>query len=316
MEIFMESPMGTTVVAQQANTGVAWDAVAAGAVAAAAFTILLVAFGAGLGFSAISPWSDSGLSAGGFRTATGIYLVLISIMASAIGGYLAARLRTRFVGLHDNEVYFRDSAHGFIAWAFATVLTATALAAALTHIANGAAAGLTATAGSQSANPQEVYVDRLFRPANAGAPNAGAQATPGAAPAAPAAAPGAAAPAQAPAAPQNAQNGRAARAEVLRLWTADFARNKELTPDDRAYVAQLVAAQTGLSQADAQKRVDQVVTQEKEALDQARRGAAKLSFWLTAALLFGAFAAALAAVEGGMLRDGEWNDRVLVPRTI
>jgi hypothetical protein len=276
---------------------VAWDAVAAGAVAAAAFTVLLVALGAGLGFSAISPWSDSGLSAGGFRTATGIYLVLISIMSSAIGGYLAARLRTRFVGLHDNEVYFRDSAHGFVAWAFATVLTATALAAALTHIANGAASGLT-SAGPQGANPQAVYVDRLFRSANAGG-----QAAPGAAPVA-------------AAVPQNGQNAGAARAEVLRLWTADFAQNKDLTPDDRAYVAQLVAAQTGLSQQDAEKRVDQVVTQEKSALDQARRGAAKLAFWLTAALLFGAFAASLAAVEGGMLRDGEWNERVLVPRTL
>ena len=291
----MASPTTTALVTEQANTGVSWDAVAAGAVAAAAFTILLIAFGAGLGFSAVSPWSDSGLSAAGFRTATGIYLVLISIMASAIGGYMAARLRSRFVGLHDNEVFFRDSAHGFIAWAFATVLTATALGAALTHIANGAAAGLTtsgSTSGAQS-SPQAVYVDKLFRSANPSAPAA----------------------ATAPA-PQNAPNAAASRAEVLRLWTADFARNKDLTPDDRAYVARLVAAQTGLSQDDAQKRVDQVVTEEKSVLDQARRGAAKLSFWLTAALLFGAFAASLAAVEGGMLRDGNWNERVLMPRTL
>lgn len=291
----MDSPIGTAVVTPEINTGVSWDAVAAGAVAAAAFTVMLVALGAGLGFSAISPWSDSGLSAGGFRTATGIYLVLISIMSSAIGGYMAARLRTRFVGLHDNEVYFRDSAHGFIAWAFATVLTATALGAALTHIANGAAAGLTTSGSTSSAqsNPQAVYVDKLFRSANPSAPAA----------------------ATAPA-PQNAPNAATSRAEVLRLWTADFAQNKDLTPDDRAYVARLVAAQTGLSQDDAQKRVDQVVTEEKSALDQARRGAAKLSFWLTAALLFGAFAASLAAVEGGMLRDGNWNERVLVPRTL
>ena len=287
----MDAPT-TAVVTGQANTGVSWDAVAAGAVAAAAFTVLLVAFGAGLGFSAISPWSDSGLSAAGFRTATGIYLVLISIMASALGGYLAARLRTRFVGLHANEVFFRDSAHGFIAWAFATVLTATALGAALTHIANGAAAGLT-TAGPQSANPQAVYVDKLFRSANPSAPAAATAV-----------------------APQNAPNAATPRAEVLRLWTASFAQHQDLAPDDRAYVARLVAAQTGLSQDDAQKRVDQVVTEEKSALDQARRGAAKLSFWLTAALLFGAFAASLAAVEGGMLRDGAWNDRVLVPRTL
>lgn len=285
----MDSPLSTTVVAEQANTGVSWDAVAAGAVASAALTVLLVALGAGLGFSAVSPWSDSGLSAASFSTATGIYLVLISIMASALGGYLAARLRTRFVGLQGNEVFFRDSAHGFIAWAFATILTATALAATLTHIANGAATGA-ATAGPQGANPQAVYVDKLFRSANPGAP--------------------AAAPVQ------NAPNANAPRAEVLRLWTASVAQGKDLAPDDRAYLARLVAAQTGLSQDDAQKRVDQVVTEAKSALDQARHGAAKLSFWLTAALLFGAFAASLAAVEGGMLRDGAWNERVLVPRTL
>jgi hypothetical protein len=259
-------------------------------VASAALTVLLVAFGAGLGFSAISPWNDSGLSAASFTTATGIYLVLVSIMASALGGYMAARLRSRFVGLHGNEVFFRDSAHGFIAWAFATVLTATALAAALTHIANGAAASGVATTGPQSANPQAVYVDKLFRNANPGAPAAVTS--------------------------QNAPSNATPRAEVLRLWTASFARDKDLAPDDRAYVASLVAAQTGLSQDDARKRVDQVVTEAKSALDQARHGAAKLSFWLTAALLFGAFAASLTAVEGGMLRDGAWNDRVLVPRTL
>ena len=66
----------------------------------------------------------------------------------------------------------------------------------------------------------------------------------------------------------------------------------------------------------AQKRVDQVVTEEKSTLDEARRDAAKLSLWLTAALLFGAFAASLTAVEGGMLRDGAWNERVLVPRAL
>lgn len=293
----MDSSLNTAVTVEQAHTGVAWDAVAAGAVAAAAFTVLLIAFGTGLGFSAVSPWNDSGLSAGGFRTATGIYLVLISIMSSALGGYLAARLRTRFIGLHSNEVFFRDSAHGFLAWAFATVLIATALATALTHIVNGAAAGI--AANPQNANPQAIYVDKLFRRTN------------------PAPAPGATSPGQpASAPPQSSTSAAGPRAEVLRLWTTSFAEHQALAPDDRAYVARLVAAQTGLSEQDAQKRVDQAVTEAKAALDRARRGAAKLSFWLTAALLFGAFAASLAAVEGGMLRDGSWNDRVLVPRAL
>ena len=106
------------------------------------------------------------------------------------------------------------------------------------------------------------------------------------------------------------------RAEVLRLWTADFRNGEGLTPSDRTYVAQLVAARTGMSQADVEKRVDQVVAEAKTAADNARRGAAHLSFWLTAAFLFGAFAASLAAAEGGMLRDGTWNDRVLTPRAI
>jgi hypothetical protein len=81
-------------------------------------------------------------------------------------------------------------------------------------------------------------------------------------------------------------------------------------------VARLVAAQTGLSQADAEKRVNDVIIEAKASADRARSGAAKLAFWMTAALLFGAFAASLAAVEGGQLRDGSWNDRRLVPRSL
>jgi hypothetical protein len=102
----------------------------------------------------------------------------------------------------------------------------------------------------------------------------------------------------------------------LRLWTADFRNDKDLSAADRSYVTQVVAARTGMSQSDVEKRVNDVVTEAKAAADDARRGAAHLSFWLAAAMLFGAFAASLAAAEGGALRDGTWNDRVLTPRTI
>ena len=102
----------------------------------------------------------------------------------------------------------------------------------------------------------------------------------------------------------------------MRLWMSDFHETYDLGPADKTYVAQLVAARTGLSQTDAEKRVNDVITEAKTAADNARKGAAKLSFWLTAAMLFGAFAASLAAVEGGSLRDGTWNDRVLTPRPI
>ena len=85
---------GPTTIVDVQTTGVSWPAIAAGAVAAAALTLALVAFGAGLGLSAISPWTDTGVSASTFKTGTGIYLVLVAVMSSALGGYLAARLRT------------------------------------------------------------------------------------------------------------------------------------------------------------------------------------------------------------------------------
>ena len=100
------------------------------------------------------------------------------------------------------------------------------------------------------------------------------------------------------------------------MWTASFQGNQDLNTADKTYVAQVVAARTGMSQADAEKRVNDVIVEAKTAADNARKGAAKLSFWLTAAMLFGAFAASLAAVEGGSLRDGTWNERVLTPRPI
>jgi hypothetical protein len=294
MEI--ERSTSTMVDAQAA---VSWAAVAAGAVAAAALTLVLIAFGAGLGLSAVSPWSDSGISATSFKIGSGIYLVIVAVMSSAVGGYLAARLRTRWAGINMHEAFFRDTAHGFLAWAFATLLSAAALGSATAHLANGAAAGLGGAASQtvQSVNPADIYVDKLFRaappaqatPSDSGPPNTSA--------------------------PSNTNAGQS-RAEVLRLWTASFRDNQDLSAPDKAYVAQVVASRTGLSQADAEKRVNDVITEAKTAADNARKGAVKLSFWLTAAMLFGAFAASLAAVEGGSLRDGTWNDRVLTPRAI
>ena len=95
---------------------------------------------------------------------------------------------------------------------------------------------------------------------------------------------------------------------------SSFRESSDLAPADRAYLARLVASQTGMTQQDAERRVDEVVAQAKAAAGAARRGAAKLAFWMTAALLFGAFSASLAAVEGGQNRDGTWNGRQLVPR--
>jgi hypothetical protein len=294
-------PASTMVDAQSA---VSWGAIAAGAVGAAALALVLIAFGAGLGLSAISPWNDSGVSASTFKTGTGIYLVIVAVMSSAVGGYLAARLRTKWAGVHTNEAFFRDTAHGFITWAFATLLSASALSSATAYLASGTAAGISSTAAqaTRSVNPEDIYVDKLFRPTAATQPAPASAAAPDAANPPPAAA--------------TRTNSGQSRAEVLRLWTASFHDNQDLSATDKAYVAQVVAVRTGLSQADAEKRVNDVIVEAKTAADNARKGAAKLSFWLTAAMLFGAFAASLAAVEGGSLRDGTWNDRVLTPRPI
>jgi hypothetical protein len=300
----MESDLRAASTVVDAKSAVSWGAIAAGAVAAAALSLVLIAFGAGLGLSTISPWSDSGVSAATFKTGTGIYLVIIAVMSSAVGGYLAARLRTKWVGVHTNEAFFRDTAHGFIAWAVAVLLSASALSSATAYLANGTAAGLSGAASqaSRSVSPADIYVDKLFRPA------AGAQSV------SPSAASSDAG--NTNSAPPNTASPTQSRAEISRLWTASFHDNQNLSVTDRAYVAQIVAARTGLSQADAEKRVNDVITEAKTAADNTRSGAAKLSFWLTAAMLFGALAASLAAVEGGSLRDGTWNDRVLTPRPI
>jgi len=300
----MESDLQRATTVVDGRAAVSWPAVAAGAVAAAALSLVLVAFGAGLGLSAISPWSDTGLSASTFSTGAGIYLVIVAVMSSAVGGYLAARLRTKWVGVNTHEAFFRDTAHGFLAWAFATVLSASALASATSYLATGAAAGFggAASQATRSVNPAEIYVDKLFR-TDAGMPSTSA----------PASTPDSA---NANAPTPNNTNANQMRAEMLRLWTADYRDNQDLSAADKTYVVRIVAARTGLSQADAEKRVNDVINEAKAATDNARKGAAKLSFWLTAAMLFGAFAASLAAVEGGSLRDGTWNDRVLTPRPL
>ena len=249
-----------------------WAAVAAGAFANAALTLLLMAFGAGMGFSAISPWAASGVSITTFSIGTGLYLIVTAMLASTVGGYLAGRLRTRWSAVHSDEVYFRDTAHGFMSWACAAVLSAAVLGAAGTAIVSGAAAGL-APRNPTDSGPAAIYVDELFRPA-AGAPAAN----------------------QATADP-------ATRAEVARLLLRNFRDRADPPAADRSYLSQVVAARTGLAQPDADRRVSEVLTQAKSDLDKARSAAAKLALWLTAALLAGALAGSLAAIEGGQLRD-------------
>src|SRR3954464_7408757 len=110
-----------TDVHQSEHSTVSWGAVIGGGIVAAALALFLLALGVGLGLSSISPWSDQGVSATTFQVGAGVYLVCVAMLASTVGGYLAGRLRHTWAGVHNDEIYFRDTAHGLLAWALATV---------------------------------------------------------------------------------------------------------------------------------------------------------------------------------------------------
>src|SRR5690606_19669147 len=119
------------------GSAVSWGAIFAGATAAAALSLILLMLGTGLGMSSVSPWAQDGISATTFGVSTIIWITFMSITASGLGGYLAGRLRTKWVGVHTDEVYFRDTAHGLLAWAVATFATAALLTSVMGAIVGG-----------------------------------------------------------------------------------------------------------------------------------------------------------------------------------
>src|SRR5579859_3603993 len=144
--------------------GVSWAAVLAGAVASLALTLVLLSFGAGMGFSVVSPWGGRGVSSSTFKIGTGLYFIVMAMISSAIGGYLAGRLRTKWVGVQTTEVQFRDTAHGFLAWAVASVLGAVLLASPASSLIGSALSGATrAAASTTNSSPMAGYVDALLR---------------------------------------------------------------------------------------------------------------------------------------------------------
>src|ERR1700744_4067336 len=152
-------------VVEPSVPGVSWAAVLAGAVTSIALTLVLLSFGAGMGFAVVSPWGNSGVSATTFKIGTGLYFIVMAMMSSAVGGYLAGRLRTKWVGIHTTEVQFRDTAHGFLAWAIASVLGAILLASPASSLIGNAVGGAAqATASVTNSRPMSGYVDTLLRP--------------------------------------------------------------------------------------------------------------------------------------------------------
>jgi hypothetical protein len=266
-------------LAEPAVPGVSCAAVLAGAVASLALTLVLLSFGSGMGFAVVSPWGNSGVSATTFKIGTGLYFIVMAMISSAIGGYLAGRLRNRWVGVRATEVHFRDTAHGFLAWATASVLGAVLLASPATSLLGGPLGGATQSAvDTAQTSPMSSYVDTLLRLDN---PSIQAQANPS-----------------------------DTRGEMVRLFATRFHTGSDLNPTDRSYVAKVVSARTGLSEASAEKRVNDVVSQVKTDLDEARKAAIQIAIWLTLSLFIGAFSASLAATEGGGLRDGTWGKKI------
>jgi hypothetical protein len=289
----------------QHSHGVSWAAVIAGAVGAAVLSLVLMLLGTGIGFSAVSPWSNQGVSATTVGVSAIIWMTVVQILSSLLGGYLAGRLRANWVSLHSHEAYFRDTAHGFLAWAVATLVTASLLSSAVGSITSGglkagaavaggaatiAGAGAAGMAGNAApsvggGDPLSYFTDSMFRPGEGQMPTSPA-----------------------------GNSSPSPSAEVGRIFSTSL-RNGTLSPTDSQYLAQLVAQRTGLSPDDAQKRVSDAFAraqqsiqdakaQAQAAADAARKAAAALSLWLVVSLLIGAFTASWAATFGGRLRDG------------
>ena len=288
---------------ESAISAVSWAAVFAGAVIAAALSLALFAGGTGLGFLSVSPWGEEGVSAPAIGIGIIVWMLLTQIISYGIGGYVAGRLRTKWVDVHSDEVYFRDTAHGFLVWALSAVVSAALLGSALASMASGvvkagasvaATAGTAvtaaATAGAAGASSgggmeraTDYLTDTLMRSER----------------------------------PEANTDPEAARAEVGRIVAMSITRG-DMTPADRDYVVKVVAAQAGVEPAVAQRRVDEAIqnakktaeeakVKAKEAADAARKAAAAFALWGFASMLIGAFVASLAATWGGRRRDAVYR---------
>jgi hypothetical protein len=276
---------------ESSSSAVNWGPIIAGALVAAAISLLLLLVGTGLGFAMVSPWSSQSASAATLGVSAAVWLIVVQWLSAGVGGYLTGRLRTKWVGIHTHEVGFRDTAHGFLAWALATLLVAGIMSSSVTAIigagtqAVATVAGATTTAAASVASKSSTdfstsyFTDALLRPADP------ATATTG--------------------------NTEAATAELSRIL-ANAAIQGKMSDEDRAYVDRLVAARTGLSQPDAKKRVDTVLKQiddakaaAQQAADKARKAASATALLGALSLFIGAFIAAVAAAYGGRQRDDE-----------
>jgi hypothetical protein len=277
---------------EAAESAVSWAAVLAGAVVASAFSLALVALGAAIGLGSVSPWSNHNPSATIFGGLTVAWFIAVELFAAGIGGYIAGRLRTRWVSAHTDEIFFRDTAHGLLVWGVGAVLSALLLTSAATSAASGVArageaaiqavgataAGPGTQAVASAGSPTAYFTDMLFRTDH-----------------------------------PSSTDPTASQAEMGRIFARALSSG-DLPAGDKTYVAQMVASRTGLSQPDAEKRVTAVFDQAKsaaaqtaqkakEAADVARKTGVYVALWAFVSLLVGAFSACFMATVGGHARD-------------
>jgi len=282
METSYSSASGAVEATKSATS---WAAILAGTATAVATTMILIALGSGLGFASLPSWTNSGPSPAKFGTVAAIWLIVVQWVSSGLGGYLTGRLRTRWVGTHTHEVFFRDTAHGFLTWAVASLLLASVLASAGSAIIGkglqfGANVRSVAAPGAadsaQSGTTLDAYdVDTLFRSAHLEATSPTSD----------------------------------GHAEATRILTKGLAAG-DVPEVDRTYLATQIASRAGISQDDAQKRVDDLIAQVKatdirarEAGNAARKAAATAATLTALSMLIGAFIACVAAALGGRERD-------------
>jgi hypothetical protein len=254
------------------SSGVSWAAVVAGAFVSAALAVILLSLGTGLGLSSVSPWSGVGASASAIGAGAIVWLILMQVISCSMGGYLAGRLRTKWASIHTDEVYFRDTAHGFLVWAVGLVITASFLASAAASMMGGSPSAANVSRAAESAaqerSPNAYFVDSLIRSK-----------------------------------PASSDRDEAPLRVETEIIFANALRQGNLPARDRAYLAQVVTAKTGVSEPEAEKRVSDTFLEAQETADAARKALAHLSLWLFAALLIGAFCASFSATIGGRQRD-------------
>jgi hypothetical protein len=245
-----------------------WSAVIAGAVAAAALSFVLLAFGTGLGLavSSISPtWRDASFV---LWFLSGLYFVFVALLSFGLGGYVAGRMRSRLTAAGD-ETVFRDGMHGLLAWALAIVIGAVlAIGVAGVAVPGSGNAGPSASASVAGENTLAYELDQLFRSDRS----------------------------------IDATEMTQARGEAARILLTSSGHSG-VSSEDRDYLVTLVSSRARVSPEEADARVSKAIPRAHDALKRARSAGVIISFLTVVALLLGAAVSWYAAREGGRERE-------------